>query len=64
MHVKEGDSINKGDLLIEFDIAMIKNAGMPIITPVLITNAYEYQNVIQEDADQSALTHKLLTVIK
>ncbi|MNW40188.1 PTS system beta-glucoside-specific EIIBCA component [compost metagenome] len=64
LHVKEGDSINKGDLLIEFDIAMIKNAGMPIITPVLITNAYEYQNVIQEDADQSALTHKLLTVIK
>lgn len=63
-HVKEGDSINKGDLLIEFDIDMIKNAGMPIITPVLITNSYEYKNVIQKDADQSALTQKLLTVIK
>ncbi|PZT52985.1 sucrose-specific PTS transporter subunit IIBC [Paenibacillus silvae] len=37
-HVKSGDSVLEGQLLIEFDRDIIQNAGLPLITPVLIPN--------------------------
>lgn len=37
-HVKDGDTVRKGDLLLEFDIEGIKKKGLQTITPVLITN--------------------------
>ena len=44
-HVQQGDNVKKGQLLIEFDIAKIKKAGYPVITPVLITNTASYTEV-------------------
>lgn len=41
-HVKQGDLIKTGDLLIEFDIDGIKSAGYEIITPVILTNTPAY----------------------
>lgn len=35
---QEGDRVKKGDLLMEFDIDVIKGAGYSLETPVLITN--------------------------
>lgn len=43
--VKEGAIIRKGDLLMEFDLEAIKNAGYSVVTPVLITNTDDYQNI-------------------
>lgn len=43
--VKVGDSINVGDLLVEFNLAEIKNAGYDVITPVIITNTSEYSEI-------------------
>ncbi|MCR8846518.1 PTS glucose transporter subunit IIA [Paenibacillus sp. SC116] len=37
-HVKSGDKVKKGDTLIEFDIAQIKEAGLPTVTPIVIAN--------------------------
>ncbi len=37
-YCKEGDKVKKGTLLIEFDIDMIKDNNLEIITPVVITN--------------------------
>lgn len=45
-HIKAGDKVKKGDLLVEFDIEAIKKAGYDIITPVLVTNAYDYKDVL------------------
>lgn len=45
-HIKAGDKVKKGDLLVEFDIDAIKKAGYDIITPVLVTNAYDYKDVL------------------
>ncbi|KOC27647.1 beta-glucoside-specific PTS transporter subunit IIABC [Bacillus velezensis] len=42
MHVKEGDAVAPGDLLITFDIDEIKAAGFDVITPVIITNTDQY----------------------
>lgn len=40
-----GDSVKKGDILIEFDIKKIKEAGYDVTTPVVISNTEQYVNV-------------------
>ncbi|WP_096154838.1 PTS sugar transporter subunit IIA [Bacillus sp. FJAT-45066] len=37
-HVKEGDKVKVGDLLITFDLALIKEKAASTITPIVITN--------------------------
>lgn len=44
-HVKSGDSVKKGDLMLEFDAAAIMTAGYDITTPVIISNSYNYRSV-------------------
>lgn len=44
-HVKSGDKVKVGDILVEFDIEKIKEAGYPIVTPVIITNTDSYENI-------------------
>ncbi|MCD8188639.1 MAG: glucose PTS transporter subunit IIA [Clostridiales bacterium] len=48
-HVKTGDSIKKGQLLLEFDIEAIKAAGCPTITSVLVTNEDEVGDAVLTD---------------
>lgn len=44
-HVKAGDSVNKGDLLLTVDLEKVKAAGYDIITPMLICNTGDYAAV-------------------
>lgn len=44
-HIKSGDSIKKGDLLLEFDIDAIKAAGCEISTPVIVSNEDEIGSI-------------------
>lgn len=44
-HVKEGDTVKAGDLLVEFDKEAIEAAGYKMITPVVICNSDEYAEV-------------------
>ena len=44
-HVKKGDIIKQGDLLIEFDMDAIKALGYDVITPVLVCNMNEFSEV-------------------
>ena len=39
---KNGQRVQKGDLLMEFDMAAIQAAGYDIITPVVICNSTDY----------------------
>lgn len=41
-HVKNGDKVKCGDLLLSFDKQQIEKAGFETITPVLITNTDEF----------------------
>lgn len=41
-HAKSGDAIKKGQLLLEFDLLKIQEAGYDITTPVIVTNADNY----------------------
>ncbi len=44
--VQAGDTIQHGQLLIEFDIEAIEKAGYDITTPVIITNSGDYLEIL------------------
>lgn len=63
-HVKSGDRVKSGDLLVEFDIKAIQEEGYEIITPVLVTNVDRYNDVlalIDKDVNEK---DELIKVIK
>lgn len=43
--VKEGDRVKKGQLLLKFDINYIKSQGLPVTTPVVVSNTDDYSAV-------------------
>ncbi|WP_172252594.1 beta-glucoside-specific PTS transporter subunit IIABC [Saccharibacillus deserti] len=45
--VKEGDRVEAGQLLLEFDLEQIKAAGYITATPVIVTNSAEYLDVLK-----------------
>ncbi|OCG10877.1 PTS beta-glucoside transporter subunit EIIBCA [Gilliamella sp. wkB292] len=45
-HVELNQKVKKGDLLISFDPQAIKQAGYPLITPIIIVNTDQYQQII------------------
>ncbi len=46
--VKNGQSVSKGQLLVDVDLEYIKNKGLKIITPVILINEGEQEKVILE----------------
>lgn len=42
---KQGDHVRKGDLLLEFDLNVIKEAGLTADTPVLVTNPEAFAGI-------------------
>ena len=63
-HVKDGQRVNKGDLLIEFDSEKIKEAGFDIITPVVVTNSNVYENILPTNENNVEEQALLLTLMK
>ena len=63
-HCAEGDAVKAGDLLMEFDIDAIQSEGYPVVTPVIITNSYEYQEIIGRTGHPVAAGGTLMTVRK
>lgn len=45
-HVKQGDHVKCGDLLVEFDMDKIKEAGYDVITPIIICNTPDYPDMV------------------
>lgn len=48
VHVKDGQHIKKGDLLMEFDPSFIKEAGLSTTTMVIVSNTDDYEAVTLE----------------
>lgn len=44
-HVKSGDTVKKGQILLTADLKKIKEAGYDVITPMLICNTADYAAV-------------------
>lgn len=44
-HVKEGDKVKKGQVLVTFDMEQIKAAGYDVTTPLIVTNSDDYREI-------------------
>lgn len=62
VHVKQGDQVKKGQLLITFDMEAIKKAGYDITTPVLVSNTADYLDVLAKKEGKAGAA--LITVLK
>lgn len=52
-HVKQGDKVKKGDLILTLDADLIKGKGKSIITPVVITNMNMVKSIKIESGKKS-----------
>lgn len=62
-HVKQGDKIKKGDLLITFDKEAIIKEGYSLDTPILVTNTNDYLDIVVVDSNSSINAGKDLIVL-
>lgn len=60
--VKQGDRVEKGQLLIEFDLESIQSAGFDITTPVVVTDVRGYNLVAATEEKQVKWGEPLLTL--
>ncbi len=51
-HAQSGQAIQKGDLLMEFDLEAIRAEGYVTITPVIVTNINDYNEMIRSAEKQ------------
>ncbi|GAA3598009.1 PTS beta-glucoside transporter subunit IIABC [Gibbsiella greigii] len=63
-HVAEGDRVQQGDLLIEFDLAAIRAAGFDTTTPIIISNTEDYIDVLATDLGPVQEQAPLLTLLR
>lgn len=62
--VKEGDRVKKGQLLLKFDIDYIKSQGLPVTTPVVVSNTDDFSDVISLTTGKVDLNTNLLEIKK
>lgn len=63
-HIKDGDRITKGQLLITFDKAAIEEKGYKTITPVIISNTDEYATVAMTEKNTLNMGEDLIYLKK
>lgn len=61
VHVKAGEKVSKGELLLEVDLDQLKAANYQTITPVVVTNTHELKEVAATESleDEYALLVKI-----
>lgn len=62
--VKEGDRVKKGQLLLKFDINYIKSQGLPVTTPVVVSNTDDFSDVTTLTSGKVDLHTNLLEIKK
>ncbi|GLI84264.1 PTS beta-glucoside transporter subunit EIIBCA [Rossellomorea marisflavi] len=62
-HVKMGDHVKAGDLLLTFDLEKIKQEGYEVVTPVIITNTADYMEVLSMENTNVNQGEKLLSIL-
>ncbi len=61
-HVKVGDHVEAGQLLMDIDLDFIKAQGLDTVTPVIITNTASYESVAPVAHDTVAVGDPIITV--
>ena len=63
LKTKVGDKIKQGDLLLEFDAKAIKDAGYSTVTPVIITNLEDGQDILPYPQTEKNVGDQLFAVL-
>ena len=63
-HVKNGDHVKKGQLLISFDMEKVKAAGYDVTTPLIVTNSDDYKDMKILSEDSVTPSDKVLEIVK
>lgn len=58
--VLQGQHVKKGDLLLEFNAKEIEEAGYSLITPIIVTNSFEYKSIKTDNIENVTLSDGLL----
>ncbi|WP_408931944.1 beta-glucoside-specific PTS transporter subunit IIABC [Corynebacterium sp. YSMAA1_1_D6] len=61
-HVKKGQHVEEGDLLVEFDSQSILQAGYSLTTPVIITNTKRFADVVIHPSTRTTHGNELMAV--
>lgn len=61
--VEVGDKVKQGQKLLEFDMQVIGEAGYSLVTPVLVTNSDDFEQVEPQEAEHVQAGDLLLSVI-
>ncbi len=62
--IEQGARVAAGDLLLRFDLEKIRAAGFETITPVIVTNADRYLDIIETQQTEIQSGTQLLSVLK
>lgn len=62
-HVKMGDKVKVGDLLLEFDSAKISAAGYDLTTPILITNTSSFLAVLPLEVERVQTGDSIIKIL-
>lgn len=63
-YVKVGDKVKTGDLLLEFDMERIAEAGYDLITPIVICNTASYSEIVPYPGNGVKETDKIILIKK
>ena len=61
--VQEGSQVKKGQPLLRFDMDLIKAAGYSLVSPVLVTNADDFQDIRTQKLGQVSAEEIIYQVI-
>jgi beta-glucoside PTS system EIICBA component len=61
--VKQGERVTKGQLLLEFDMDSMKKAGYDITTPIIVSNAEDFLEVLVTDKGTVKAKDDFLTIL-
>lgn len=62
-HVLQGEHVKKGQKLVTFDIEAIQNAGYSVETPIIVTNAEDYLDILENQEKAVATGDELITAL-
>ena len=63
-YVEADQRVKAGDLMLEFDIEAIKEAGLDVISPIVICNSDEYKEVQANTEQEVKALDPILTLVK
>lgn len=61
--VKSGDKVEKGQVLLTFDLESIKREGYDITTPIIISNSNDYIDIVKTNNEKISQLETILTVV-